>query len=52
MADRRDKRRRGKYKNMNILGREKAFQMKGKTFFIISQGLSFDEKKKNEGLKL
>ena len=41
--------RKGKnYKKLNISKTKRAFPIKQKTFFIISKGLSFGEKKKFE----
>ena len=43
MADRGTKRGKQKYKNSNISRTKRAFYMKQKTFFIVCEGLSFDE---------
>ena len=56
MADREKKRRRQKYKNLNISRTKRAFQTKKKTFFTIFEGLLFGDKwkfdKKKSGQKL
>ena len=44
MADREKKRRRWKYKKLNILKTKRAFQMRYETFFIVFEELSFGEK--------
>ena len=44
MVDREKKWGRQKYKNVNILRIKRTFQMKYKTFFIVFEGLLFEEK--------
>ena len=51
MADREKKRGRWKYKKLNI-SRTKTFSDAIKSIFIVFEGLSFDEKIKNDGHKL
>ena len=46
MADRKKKRGRWKYKNLNMLRTKRAFQMKQKMFLIVFEGLLFREKQK------
>ena len=43
MADRKEKRGRWKYKNLNVLRMKRAFKMKEETSFIDFEGFSFGE---------
>ena len=47
MTDREKKREGWKNKNLNIKKKKRAFLMKKKAFFVVFEGLSFDEKNKD-----